>query len=149
MKNLLNAPAFEEIKSRIEKLQPETKAIWGKMNVAQMLAHLQETFKVPLSKVPMPRMLIGRLIGWMLKPKLYNESAWKKNLPTAPNFIIKDEREFDKEKNNLLQIIQKFYAAGPAGIGNYPHPMFGSFTKEQWGQAMYKHADHHLMQFGV
>ncbi|MFM6925379.1 MAG: hypothetical protein ACKOU7_07730 [Ferruginibacter sp.] len=27
--------------------------------------------------------------------------------------------------------------------------MFGSFTPEQWGQSMYKHLDHHLMQFGV
>jgi Ca2+-binding EF-hand superfamily protein len=31
----------------------------------------------------------------------------------------------------------------------HPHPAFGSFTKEQWGQLQYKHLDHHLKQFGV
>jgi len=31
----------------------------------------------------------------------------------------------------------------------YPHPSFGEFTKEQWGQLEYKHLDHHLRQFGV
>ncbi len=31
----------------------------------------------------------------------------------------------------------------------HPHPAFGPFTKEQWGQLQYKHLDHHLKQFGV
>ena len=30
-----------------------------------------------------------------------------------------------------------------------PHPVFGSFTPEQWGQMQYKHLDHHLRQFNV
>lgn len=148
MKNLLEKEAFEEITARVHKLQPESERQWGKMDVAQMMAHLQQTFKVPLSDKPMPRMMVGRLIGWMIKPKLYNDSPWKQGLPTAPDFIIKDERDFCKEKVNLLNLIEQFHEAGPEGIGRYPHPMFGTFTKEQWGKAMYKHLDHHLAQFG-
>ena len=30
-----------------------------------------------------------------------------------------------------------------------PHPIFGAFTHQQWGQLQYKHLDHHLRQFGV
>ena len=74
MKSLLEPEAYEEITTRIYHLQPEAQAQWGKMDVAQMMAHLQQTFKVPLSDKPMPRMMIGRLIGWAIKPKLYNES---------------------------------------------------------------------------
>jgi len=33
--------------------------------------------------------------------------------------------------------------AGPA------HPLFGPMTWRQWGVATYKHADHHLKQFGA
>lgn len=148
MKSLLEPEGYEEITKRIYHLQPEAKAQWGKMDVAQMMAHLQQTFKVPLSDKPMSRMMIGRLMGWAIKPKLYNETPWKPNLPTAPEFIIKDERDFPTEKLRLLNLVEQFHDAGPEGIGRYPHPMFGNFTKDQWGKAMYKHVDHHLQQFG-
>ena len=97
----------------------------------------------------MPRVFLGLLIGWVVKPKLYNESPWKKNLPTAPNFIIKDSRDFEKEKQGLTDLINQFHSGGLDNVGRFPHPMFGSFTTEQWGKAMYKHVDHHLLQFGV
>jgi hypothetical protein len=119
------------------------------MNIAQMLAHCKEAFTVPLSEKKLPRMFIGLLIGWAFKKKLYNDDPWKKNLPTAPNFIIKDERDFEKEKQRLLELVNQFYNDGPAKVGLHPHPMFGTFSTKQWGQAMYKHMDHHLRQFGA
>ena len=149
MKNLFDKSTYEEITRRINTLTPESQRQWGKMNVAQMLAHCKEAFKVPLSDKKMPRSILGLLVGWMIKPKLYNEAPWKRNLPTAPNFIIKDERDFEKEKRELTDLINRFYHGGPDKVGRFPHPMFGTFTSEQWGKAMYKHVDHHLVQFGV
>jgi hypothetical protein len=119
------------------------------MDAAQMLAHCKEAFKVPLSNTQIPRMFMGRLLSWMMKSKLYNEVPWGKNLPTAPNFLIKDQRNFDVEKHELNKLITQFYKAGPDNVGNFPHPFFGTLTKEQWGKSMYKHLDHHLKQFGV
>lgn len=149
MKNLFHQEAYNECMQRLQSLTATSQAKWGKMNVAQMFAHCIEAFKVPLSEKKLPRMFLGVLIGWMIKSKLYNDSPWKRNLPTAPNFIIKDERDFNKEKEKLIQFIQQFHHAGPNGISKYPHPFFGKFTPEQWGQSMYKHLDHHLTQFGV
>jgi Protein of unknown function (DUF1569) len=149
MKNLFDKDAYTEITNRINSLTPNSQRHWGKMDVAQMLAHCKEAFKVPLSDKKMPRMFIGLLMGWMIKPKLYNESPWKQNLPTAPNFIIKDNRDFEKERQELMELINQFHNGGPENVGRFPHPMFGSFTKEQWGKSMYKHIDHHLKQFNV
>jgi len=149
MKNLFDTGVYNEIIQRIDKLTAQSQRQWGKMNVAQMLAHCKEAFKVPLSDKKMPRMFLGLLVGWMIKAKLYNDSPWKRNLPTAPNFIIKDERDFEKEKRELTSLINQFYNGGPGNVGRFPHPMFGSFTTEQWGKSMYKHLDHHLQQFGV
>lgn len=149
MKNLFDKDTHTEITNRLNLLTPESKALWGKMNVSQMLAHCKEAFKVPLSDKKMSRSFIGLLVGWMIKHKLYNEDPWKKNLPTASNFIIKDERDFEKEKVGLFELVDTFYHTGPGNVGKFPHPMFGTFTPEQWGQSMYKHLDHHLMQFGV
>ena len=88
-------------------------------------------------------------LGWMFKDKMHNDVAWKKNLPTAPQFIVKDSRNFDTEKNELLSLINKFHKSTPSSIEKIVHPMFGKFTGEQWGRIMYKHLDHHFKQFGV
>ena len=149
MKNLFDKDSYEEIIRRINTLTPASQRLWGKMEVAQMLAHCKEAFKVPLSDKKIPRMFIGYLLGWMMRSKLYNETPWGKNLPTAPNFLIKDERDFNTEKNGLLELITKFNRLGAGNVGKFPHPFFGKLTQEQWGKSMYKHLDHHLSQFGV
>ncbi|HQV05314.1 MAG TPA: DUF1569 domain-containing protein [Chitinophagaceae bacterium] len=149
IKNLLEEPVHASVLERINKLTPATPGFWGKMTVSQMLAHCKEAFKVPLSEKPLPRLFMGRMMGWMFKKQLYNEKEWKQNLPTASNFKIKDKRDFATEKNELIQLINQFFEAGPQGIGKSPHPMFGEYTSEQWGLSMWKHIDHHLRQFGV
>lgn len=149
MKSLFDKAAYQEIVTRIGKLTPQSQRRWGKMEVAQMLAHSKEALKVPLNETVIPRMFIGLLLGWMFKNKLYNEAPWKQNLPTAPNFIIKDQRNFETEKRELLALAGRFHNCNPATVEKIIHPMFGKFTGEQWGKAMYKHLDHHLTQFAV
>ncbi len=149
VKNLFDDSTYNDTLDRLNKLSPDTQQQWGKMQVAQMLAHCKETFKVPLSEKPMPRMFMGRMIGWLIKSKLYDNKPYSKSLPTAPDFIIKDERDFTKEKTELLNLILLFNQKGPDKVGNYAHPFFGKLTKEQWGKSMWKHMDHHLRQFGV
>ena len=100
MENLFLKSTYDVVIERLEKLSPTATAKWGKMNVAQMLAHCKEAFKVPLTEQKIPRMLIGRLMGWMFKSKLHDNSTWKQSLPTAPAFIIKDERNFNDEKKH-------------------------------------------------
>lgn len=149
MKTLFDTETYNETIQRLNNLTPETQRKWGKMDVAQMLAHNVGTFKVPLSKKEIPRIFLGRLLGWIIKSKLYNDVPWKQNLPTSPDFIIKDQRIFDSEKAKLLELIEAFHKAGPDGISKFPHPFFGNFTPDQWGKSMYKHLDHHFQQFGV
>jgi len=149
MKNLFDKPVYEEIIQRMSALKEGAAAQWGKMNAAQMMAHIRQPFKLALSDKKRPRVLIGLLLGWMFKKKLYDDTPWKPGLPTSPDFIIKDQRNFAEEKKQLAEIIQQFYNAGPGGITKHPHPMFGKFTPEQWGKSMYKHLDHHLRQFGA
>jgi hypothetical protein len=149
MKSLFDKSTYYEITQRLNSLSLASQRQWGKMDVAQMLAHCKAAFTVPLSDKKMPRSFLGLMVGWMIKAKLYNDSPWKKNLPTAPNFIIKGERDFEKEKQELFGLINQFYNGGPANVGKFPHPMFGTYTPEQWGKSMYKHLDHHLRQFGV
>ncbi|MEO7444004.1 MAG: DUF1569 domain-containing protein [Ferruginibacter sp.] len=149
MESLFDVTTYNHVKERLNNLAPESKAKWGKMNVSQMLTHCQRIFHVPLSEKKLRPSFLGKLLGWAFKEKLYNDERWKNNLPTSPDFRIEHDCDFDKEKETLTSLIDKFYNAGPTGVGKYPHPFFGKFTPPQWGQSMYKHLDHHLRQFGV
>ena len=149
MQNLFDQQAFQSISERINRLSPSSERQWGKMNVAQMMAHCRVAFDYPVSDKPAPRMLMGYLVGWIIKPKIYSDVPYSKNLPTAPVLKFADERDFETEKAGLLKNIEMFYTMGPGKAGKHPHPMFGRLAPEQWGKFMYKHIDHHLQQFGV
>ena len=146
MKSLFDTSAYEEIKNRIGSLTKESTPQWGKMNAGQMVTHCQFPLKVALSsKTKKP--------GWnpivlLFKKSLYNDKPWRKSLPTAKQAKITEERDFEKERENLLSMIDAFYEKRNQEVWK-PHPMFGKFTKQQWGQLEYKHLDHHLTQFGV
>lgn len=72
-----------------------------------------------------------------------------KNAPTAPGFVIKDERDEEKEKQNLIVAINNFSEKGKARQLGDKHPFFGKMTHEEWDTLQWKHLDHHLKQFGV
>ena len=149
MQSLFDSSVHESIVKRIESLSPDSTPAWGKMNVSQMLAHCALTFGVPLSDKKLKGNFFMKLLGGFFKKQLYNDTPWKQNLPTAPILKITDEKNFVEEKQKLLSRVEQFYNAGPDGISKFPHPVFGHFTPQQWGQSMYKHLDHHLRQFGV
>lgn len=149
MKNLYEAPVYSEVVERMNRLSPSSERQWGKMGVAQMMAHCKEAFKVPLSDKPMKRAFIGALLGGLFKKQLYSDKPYKQGLPTSPLFKITGDRDFEAEKKGLSELMSQFHTLGPEKTGQYPHPFFGTFTKEQWGMSMYKHLDHHFRQFGA
>lgn len=149
MKSLFDPPVTGEIIDRINQLTPETKGLWGKMTVSQMLAHLQPALKVALGEQTLKKGLIGFLFGRMAKRQMITEAPFKKNLPTAPSFIIKNERNFDDEKSKLIDLVQRFSKESKQALEARIHPFFGKLSAEEWNILHWKHLDHHLRQFGV
>jgi Protein of unknown function (DUF1569) len=146
-RNLFDPAVKQEIISRIEKLTPASVPLWGKMNVSQMLAHLELPVGVALGSHKLRRTLMGRIFGPMVKSMLYNEKPFKRSMPTDPSFVtFGQEKDFYKEKQVLLDMVGNF---SETSMVDEPHPFFGPLTKEQWSKGMYKHIDHHLRQFGV
>ena len=146
VKNLFDATGKQEIIDRINKLTPQSQRQWGKMDVAQMLAHCQMPLGVATGKHKLKGSGFLKLIGPLLKGLLFNNKPFKKNLGTDKSFIMTTPKEFEKEKSGLIQMINDFSASS---MTDEPHPIFGKLTKEQWSKGTWKHLDHHLMQFGV
>ena len=147
MKSLFNNDAFAEIKQRLDNLSENSSAQWGKMDAAQMTHHCQGPFNIMLGINH-----YGFKPNWFakvfFKKSLYNDKPWMKNLPTAKPLKVTEPKEFEPERNKLIELLNEFNAQREKKEWD-PHPGFGYFTKQQWGQMQYKHLDHHLRQFGL
>jgi len=149
MKTLFDSNAYAEINQRIDKLRPDSQRQWGKMDVAQMLAHCVGPMEMAIGNKKPKRQLLGQLIGWLAIKDYLSDKPFKPNLPTADGFKVADPREFDREKTKLKTLIREFHEGGEASATTHPHSFFGQLTQKQWGETQYKHIDHHLRQFGV
>jgi hypothetical protein len=149
MNNLYNQLDVTEIIERINNLTVNAQRQWGKMNVAQMLAHVNVSIETAVGLNFPKRMFIGRLIGGFMKSKVLNEKPMDKNSPTDKYYVFTDSREFEKEKEKCIALIKIFYEAGPQKCTTHPHSFFGKFTPQEWAILQWKHFDHHLRQFRV
>ncbi len=149
MNSLFSKEHTEELVGRIQQLTPEHQALWGKMNVGQMLAHCSATMEVVRDQKQIKRIFIGYLLGGLMKKHFYNDAPVKKNGPTHPSFVHTDTHELEAEKERLIQHLRAFQEGGAAKCTKQPHAFFGKLTEEQWAMGMYKHTAHHLEQFGV
>lgn len=150
MKNVFDPAVTSELIHRIEKLSPQSPALWGKMSVDQMLAHCCVGYEMAFTnKHPKANPLMQFLLKTFVKPGVVNEVPYKKNLPTAPAFRIKNEKNFAEEKARLISFVEQTLAAGESGFEGKASPSFGPMTAKEWNNLLYKHLDHHLTQFGV
>ena len=135
---------------RIQSLTPTTQPLWGKMTVSKMLAHCCVTYEMVYeTKHPKPNFFMGILLKLVVKGAVTNEKPYKKNLATAPQFIIKDDRDFAVEQKRLIDYLNRTQALGPAHFDGKTSHSFGPLTRTEWNNMFYKHLDHHLSQFGV
>ena len=149
MKNLFEREAVDEVIARIDTLQPATKRIWGKMDVAQMMAHCSAALDIASGQLILPRLFIGRLLGPFVKPIYTNEKPFSRNNPTDKTLVMADQRDFLREQEQLKLKVRQFHEGAEARCTRHPHPFFGALTPQAWSRGMYKHLDHHLRQFGA
>jgi hypothetical protein len=147
MKSLLREDGHTDIKKRVDQLNENSTRLWGKMTVGQMCWHCTYPLKMAIENKP--NTSNGNwFIKTFFKKSMFSDKPYRKNLPTAPQLRAAEEKDFTTEYEKLKSLVDGFYKVRDRETW-YPHPMFGSFTKEQWGQMQYKHLDHHLRQFGV
>src|SRR6478672_8020434 len=110
MKNLFNPAVKEELFAIIDKLTPDSKAAWGKMNVNQNLRHLAMAFDIPTGKLdptpvkppPMPKWLMKFFLLNAKPPKEKAETFAEIN--TVANNI--NPTDFETERRNLKKAIE-------------------------------------------
>ena len=149
--NVFTKEVSDGLIDRINKLTPESQRQWGKMDVSKMLAHCCVTYEMVYEpgKHPKPNPVMGLILRWFVKGTVTGEKPFKKNNPTAPQFIMKTDKDFDAEKTRLIEYITKTQALGEDEFDGKASDSFGVLNKTEWSNMFYKHLDHHLTQFGA
>lgn len=146
MKSLFETKTYSETLIRLNNLSETSEKFWGKMTVGQMLHHCQGPLNIMLEKEDYG-LKSNFLAKLFFKKMLYNDTPFRKNLPTAKFLKESIPKDFNIEKTKLIALLKEFETQKNREDWK-PHPGFGYFTKQQWGQMQYKHLDHHLKQFG-
>ena len=149
MKNIFDKIISDEVIGRINKLSSDTKGQWGKMSVDQMLAHCNVTYEMVYEDIhKKPNALMKFILKMLVKNSVVNEKPYPKNGSTAPQFIIKGDRDFEKEKKRLVDYIRRTQDLGEKHFDQKESHSFGPLSITEWNNLFYKHLDHHLTQFG-
>ncbi len=150
MKNIFDSSTTSDLNNRINALTPTSKAQWGKMDVAQMLAHCNVAYEMVYSdKHPRPNAFMRFFLKLFVKKTVVNDVPYKQNGPTGPQFVVKGNKDFAEEKARLIDYIKKTQELGAAHFDNKESHSMGKLTSQEWNNSFYKHLDHHFRQFGV
>jgi len=149
VQSLFVPAAKESILKRLGALSPAAVRQWGKMDAGQMLAHCSVALEAGTGDKPRTQLLIGKIFGPFVRKGLLGEKPFSRNSPTDPTFVVTDARDFAAEKDRLTRLVQNFCARGPEEAGKNVHSFLGRMSGDEWGRLMYKHIDHHLIQFGA
>jgi len=103
---------FEEVLKRLSRLTPDSQPEWGKMTVAQMLAHCAEIADVsngkPLNGTP----FIIKLIGGLIKKKVVSDEPYKRNIRTHPQYVMSNPEDFESQRNRFIDSLRTMRALG-------------------------------------
>ncbi len=143
--SLFREEDYQNSFDRINRLTADTKGLWGKMSVSQMLAHCCEVQEVLNGKELRNTPLIARIFKKMVRRVAIGTKPYKKGEITHPQYVISSDPSFEREKARLLAALSAF----KADTGPGKHILFGELSVEERGWTAFKHLNHHLTQFGV
>jgi hypothetical protein len=148
MGSILNETDRAAIVNRMRSLSTSSTRRWGTMDVTGMLKHLHLSALMALGEMDVPSANKRAFHMFPLKHLLLYVVPFPKGAPTAPKLKPVDAASMEEERAALLELIERL-GTGPSEGAGPAHPLFGPLTWREWGVVMYKHADHHLKQFGV
>lgn len=150
MKNVFNPDDVNDIIKRINLLDSTSKPSWGKMDVAQMLAHCNVAYEmVYTDKHAKPNFFKKMILKAFVKQTVVGLKPYPKNGRTAPQFLMTTEKDFENEKKALINYLIKTQNVGEDYFKDKESHSFGKLKITEWNTLFYKHLNHHLKQFNV
>lgn len=138
----------------LQRLDPATPPRWGTMNVQQMIEHYagdavrNASGRLKVTELVTPAAHLDRMREFMMSDKPFKENTRNPLMPEEP--APTRYRTVQGAIGALQQELIYFFEAYERDPGLIiRNPFFGDLNFEQNVQLLYKHAIHHLKQFGV
>ena len=148
MRSILNDGDRTAICNRVRSLSASSTGRWGSLDVAGMLQHLRRSALMTVGELPVPSANKRPFQVFPLKHLLLYVLPFPKGAPTATELKPELAASLEDERAALLELLERIGTGLRDGMGP-DHPLFGPLTWREWGVVIYKHADHHLKQFGA
>jgi hypothetical protein len=136
----------------LQKLRTDTTPLWGKMSVQQMIEHLTDVVMVASGKIKLPIITppdrLPKLREFMLGDKPFKENTKSPVVSEEPAPVKKHTKEaaIGKLQEEIIYFFERFEKTPGLKTTN---PVFGELDFDMNIQLLYKHALHHLRQFGI
>lgn len=136
----------------LQTLTPDATRKWGKMGVQQMIEHMADSFRIASGRMPQelitPEEHVGKMQDFIRSDKQFRENT--------PNRLMGDEPQPHRlpsisaattELQSEIDYFFEVFNSKPDHI--ILNALFGMLNYELWVRLLYKHAWHHLRQFGI
>ena len=141
-----------EFVNMLNKIPAETPATFGKMNVHQMIEHMSYAFKQASGLIPLDAAnneeVTSKMYNFMMSEKPFRDNTPNPYLPDEPEapFHSSIHESLDNLQMDINFFIETFQHQSEEKVLN---PFFGHLNFEERVHLLYKHALHHLRQFGI
>lgn len=136
----------------LKQIQSDTLPHWGKMTLQQMTEHLADSVRIASGRLVKEQLTppenLEKMRAFLMSDKPFRENTPNPQMPEIPapvrNKTIADAfSELENELGFFFSVFEKNH------LQRTSNPFFGDLNFEQNIQLLYKHALHHLRQFGV
>ncbi len=141
-----------DLLEHLRSLPGDTQPLFGKMNVCQMIEHMSDAVRIANGKdkhsIVTPEERLKPMKDFMMSEKDFRPNTVNSLLPEMPlpcKSASKEEAIAELE-TELRDFIAHFESKGDSTVTD---PHFGNLNYAEWVHLLYKHALHHLRQFGV
>jgi hypothetical protein len=137
----------------LKQLPSDTRPHWGKMTLQQMIEHFTDYVRIASGRttnteIITPAEHLDRARAFIMSDKPFRENTPNPLMPEVPAPVrnISIEESIQELQKELRYFFEAFEQAPAITTRN---PFFGDLNFELNLQLLYKHALHHLKQFGV
>jgi hypothetical protein len=152
----MHAAKAEFLRSRfvplLQQIPSDTKAAWGKMTLQQMIEHFADSVRIASARAPHTDILtpaenLDRVRAFLESEKPFRENTPNALMPEIPAPVRNPSKEEAlKELKNEIDFFFSVFEKNNLQVTR--NPFFGDLNYDQNVQLLYKHAMHHLKQFG-
>lgn len=139
--------------SLLRQIPSDTPPRWGKMTLQQMIEHFSDYTRIASGKTPFtdiitPPEQLQRYRDFIMSDKPFRENTANPLMPEVPAPVRNPSvEEALKELKDEIRFFFKVFEENNLRVTR--NPFYGDLNFEQNVHLLYKHALHHLRQFGV